>query len=82
MAQRDKAHVAYCPIPSKGALMRRLASGQYQATPLGLEARCTVCNDYWPADTEFFHLNHSSTTGLSARCKVCDSACRAEAKAA
>lgn len=82
MARPHKSHLAYCPIPRNGALIRRLATGQYQLTGLGLEARCSVCGDYWPADTEFFHLNPSSTTGLGARCKACDIECRAEALAA
>lgn len=77
-----KARQPYSPIPRKGALMRLLATGKYQITPHGLEALCAVCGDYWPADTEFFHLNPTATTGLQGRCKACDIDCRAELLAA
>lgn len=72
----------YSPIPRGTALQRRLASGKYKITPIGLEGVCTVCGDFWPADSEFFYLNPSATTGLSPRCKACDAEVRAKAKAA
>lgn len=62
---------AYCPIPPADLLARRLASGKYRMTALGLEAHCCACDDYWPADTEFFYPIPSKRTGLHEYCKAC-----------
>lgn len=49
---------------------RRLAlrAGRLRETELGLEKRCSVCGDYWPADTEFFYAKGA---GLMSCCKAC-----------
>ena len=38
---------------------------------LGLEKRCLTCNEYWPADEEFFSLAPRSRDGLTTRCIAC-----------
>ena len=38
---------------------------------LGLVRYCSRCNEYWPADNEFFHANRCKPDGLSEYCKAC-----------
>jgi hypothetical protein len=48
-----------------------LASGRYRYDEDGeLEKRCSICREYWPADTEFFYQS-TSTDGLHTYCKAC-----------
>lgn len=35
------------------------------------EKLCTKCNEYWPADSEFFYRRASREDGLSDTCKAC-----------
>ena len=37
-------------------------------TELGLEKSCGRCDDFWPADEEFFHKRGE---GLHSYCKAC-----------
>lgn len=51
-----------------------LANGRYQFDEDGeLEKRCSHCQEYWPADTEFFFASAHSThrDGLHCMCKAC-----------
>ena len=38
-------------------------------TEIGVEARCTKCGDYWPADAEFFYLDRDGRP--HSWCKAC-----------
>jgi hypothetical protein len=53
-------------------IVKRLNSGAYRRDADGaLEKRCTVCRDYWPADSEFFYAGRSESDGLHSHCKAC-----------
>ena len=41
------------------------------------EKYCPKCQDWWPADTEFFHRNPSTGDGLAYYCKACQNEARA-----
>jgi hypothetical protein len=40
-------------------------------TELGPEKLCSKCNEYWPADKEFFYTNKKAKDGLYHWCKAC-----------
>lgn len=61
--------IVACPTPVVKA--RGLASGTYREAAEGLEKRCTRCQDYWPADSEFFYANRGKSDGLGGTCKAC-----------
>ena len=46
-------------------------SGNMRRSEDGLEKRCTRCNDWWPADGEFFYSNPRHVAGLADWCKAC-----------
>ncbi|MCY1411802.1 hypothetical protein D9M71_271940 [compost metagenome] len=69
IAKTDLA--AFCPIPTQQTIKQGLKSGRYVLTDLGLERRCSKCNDTWPADTEFFWSAPSTGAGLHCWCKAC-----------
>lgn len=57
---------------SEAALVKGLENGRYQFDLDGtLEKCCSVCKDYWPADTEFFFSNVNCVDGLGNCCKAC-----------
>lgn len=64
-------HGAYCPIPDPRLLERWLKKGAYRLGDIGLEKRCTICCEYWPADTEFFFTAPGTPGGLLSSCKDC-----------
>ena len=37
---------------------------------LGMEKRCVACEQYWPADLEFYSSS-KSVDGLAPRCRAC-----------
>lgn len=43
----------------------------YIETDLGTEKLCTRCDEYWPADEEFFYLANKKRDGLHSWCKSC-----------
>ncbi|ASN71614.1 hypothetical protein 2F1_13 [Uncultured Caudovirales phage clone 2F_1] len=45
----------------------------YIHTELGIEKRCTCCNEYFPFDDEFFYKNgfKHGIQQWTARCKAC-----------
>lgn len=49
-------------------------STRFRETDLGREARCSKCGDWWPADSEFFYMQHGVP---HAYCKACYIAWRA-----
>lgn len=65
---RTAENGAYCPIPSQAIRAHRLRTGKYKLGPIGLEARCSLCRDYWPADTEFFYPLKTDASGLHIWC--------------
>lgn len=70
----------FCPIPSTKALRLGLSSGKYQHGTEGeLEMRCPHCQEYWPADTEFFY---GSLAGLNSWCCACTNECKREKRRA
>ncbi len=46
-------------------------SNKIRVTDLGTEKLCTSCNEWWPADTDFFHAQPSGVGGLFYCCKAC-----------
>ena len=61
----------FTPLPSARQMASRLASGKWIMTSIGIEARCSRCLDYWPADTAFF--DRHTSVGLASICKACRS---------
>lgn len=59
----------YCPLPTARQREKGLRSGKLALTAIGLECRCHKCQEYWPADTEFFYSTLSK--GLHCWCKAC-----------
>jgi hypothetical protein len=56
-------------------------SNLYRVTEIGIEKLCTKCGEYWPADTEFFHLSDTYYgDGLYVYCKACSLEKRREQK--
>jgi hypothetical protein len=70
--RRVRAVRAAVQQPEARERMRAAAierSGRFIQTEIGLECRCARCGDYWPADSEFFHL---TPRGLPhSYCKAC-----------
>lgn len=56
------------PVYSQSFIDAGIRSGKFILTDVGLEKRCSMCGDYWPADTEFFHVRDRS---LSSGCRAC-----------
>ena len=63
-----QSQVVFIPHLPKNVLANRLKRGALIITDVGLEAKCTCCNDYWPFDSEFFHRQGDKLMG---RCKAC-----------
>ena len=57
--------------PSESLLQRRLKHGTYKYDIDGLQKYCARCQEYWPADSEFFFCNKNEGDGLMPWCKVC-----------
>ena len=69
-SQATDVLIVACPPPA--LLARRLRNGRLRYDEHGaLEKLCTGCNEYWPADSEFFYASSSVADGLGARCKAC-----------
>lgn len=51
-------------------------TARLQTTELGVWACCVQCQQWLPADEEFFHRRRSSPTGLDDVCQVCRNARR------
>jgi len=62
----------HCPVLDPAAIRSRIEAGRLQFTALGLEKKCGGCEEFWPFDNQFFHINRdSSPDGLSNWCKAC-----------
>jgi len=61
-------------IPSVRSLERGTKEGRYRQSEGQLEKRCRGCNEYWPADTEFFYRHSTGADGLQSYCKACHTA--------
>lgn len=57
--------------PAPHVLKRRLKNGIYSYVDGELYKRCARCREYWPADTEFFHVSSQQPDGLRTCCKDC-----------
>lgn len=57
--------------PSAKLMARHLKSGTYREGEDGLEKRCSRCQEYWPADSEFFYASRALADGLNSNCKAC-----------
>jgi hypothetical protein len=68
--ERDVDVLIVACLPPR-LLERRLRLGQYQRTQDGLEKFCNGCQEYWPADSEFFYANRNHADGLGNSCKAC-----------
>ena len=66
-----EAFAPVCPIPNPAALRQGFKLGRYLITDIGLERYCSKCEEFWPADTEFFWTAPSNATGLHCYCKAC-----------
>ena len=54
-------------------LQRRIVQGKYQFDEFGqLEKRCSICGEFWPADTEFFYAQTDKCDGLKSSCRACN----------
>jgi transposase-like protein len=42
-----------------------------EITEIGIEKLCPKCNEYWPADKEFYHSSKITKDGLYPWCKAC-----------
>jgi hypothetical protein len=60
-----------CPALSPAQIQRGLSSGRFRMTDLGLEKLCSRCDEYYPADTEFWYYQPSSRQGLNNYCHAC-----------
>lgn len=61
----------FCPIPPAPLREKRLRSGKYKLTAVGLEKFCARCQTDWPADTEFYFPMQANRDGLHEWCKAC-----------
>lgn len=46
-------------------------NGKLRDTPESREKHCRKCDEWWPADNEFFFADSSDSTGLFYCCKAC-----------
>lgn len=51
--------------------MKRPAMNRLRAGSEGLEKHCKRCEEWWPADTEFFFSDPGGQGGLFYCCKAC-----------
>jgi len=63
--------VFFCPLPTAQTMKMGFKKGSYALTGLGLERRCSICQEFWPADTEFFWSTPGAPSGLHCWCKAC-----------
>lgn len=61
----------YTPAePSPDALLAGLTSGRYQHQADGLYKLCSRCQEYWPADSQFFGMIPKGD-GIDNTCRAC-----------
>lgn len=63
--------VLYSPIWPAKILRIRLNNGKAIISNIGRELQCSKCNEYWPADTQFYHSKPCVKSGLQDWCKAC-----------
>lgn len=56
--------------PTADKFSAGLATGKYQIQDGDLYKRCSGCQDYWPADTEFFFAKKDGD-GIDNTCRAC-----------
>lgn len=62
---------AWCGVCQPELRRKRLKSGKYQIVDGLLEKHCAACDEYWPADTEFFYSKSDQQDSLWPWCKAC-----------
>lgn len=68
----------YVPVAYRAQLCRELRRGVARIEGEVIERHCKVCDDWWPADTEFYN---STGGGLHYMCRACFAAWRDDRKA-
>jgi hypothetical protein len=72
MSARVTGEQATLAAVSESLMRKRLKSGKFRVDENGmLEKHCPKCNEYWPADSEFFYTARGSSDGLGHWCKAC-----------
>lgn len=61
----------YCPVWPKQLLARKLRHGKARFVDESREAHCARCDEFHPADTEFFNSRPKRTGGLDYWCRAC-----------
>ena len=61
----------FSPVWSASLTRRRIKSGKALFGLIGREVKCHKCQQYWPADTEFFYSGETKRGGLAEWCKAC-----------
>jgi hypothetical protein len=67
----DPKYCLYSPIWPPEVTARGLKFERVKFTDAGREKRCPRCDEFWPADTEFYYSTPSKADGLSSWCKSC-----------
>ena len=67
-----------CPVVPPQKVRAAIAKGNLRLTDRGGERWCPGCSEWWPADTEFWHLASSKQMGLQTYCRACMSDRRRE----
>lgn len=60
-----------CPAVAPAAVAAGLRQGVLQMTERGTEKWCPRCEEYWPADTVFWHRAKDKRIGLQTYCRAC-----------
>lgn len=65
---RTSSPLLYSPLFRSGVIAKGVTVGRFRMTPYGMEKRCSICHEFWPADTEFFYDQRQT---LSSQCRAC-----------
>jgi len=68
----------YVPVAYRAQMCRELRRGVARIEGELIERHCKVCDDWWPADTEFYN---STGGGLHYMCRACFASWRDDRKA-
>jgi hypothetical protein len=59
------------PHADPARIARSVANGSLRHEEGQLEKRCGRCQEWWPADLEFFYPKKDGPAGLHSLCKAC-----------
>ena len=80
MKEAGEINGDYCPVIAPDVICRAIKTQRARLDADGeLERRCSWCDEFWPADTEFFQAGNTSF-GLHCYCKACFTERRKAAK--